>query len=212
MKGDFEARDLVCGMKVDPDTAAGKADFKGQTYYFCNPSCEKRFREAPERFLTARPKFLTALDAAPEMARDPVCGMSVDPRHAAAEADYQGMKYYFCCRSCADRFVAAPERFLALGSAARSEPFVQRVEPEDEATQYLCPMHPEVRAGSPGTCTACGMVLEPLPIAPGPRSTTSVPWIPKWSATNPAHAPFVEWCWSRARSPSKKRRIRNWTG
>jgi Cu(I)/Ag(I) efflux system membrane fusion protein len=31
---------------------------------------------------------------------------------------------------------------------------------------YSCPMHPEVRSSTPGTCPKCGMNLEPLP--PGP--------------------------------------------
>lgn len=29
--------DPVCGMTVDPATAAGKFDYEGQTYYFCSP-------------------------------------------------------------------------------------------------------------------------------------------------------------------------------
>ncbi|MDI3548277.1 MAG: hypothetical protein PWR10_1929 [Halanaerobiales bacterium] len=30
------------------------------------------------------------------MAKDPVCGMEVDPDKAAATYDYQGKTYYFC--------------------------------------------------------------------------------------------------------------------
>jgi len=30
------------------------------------------------------------------MATDPVCGMEVDPEHAAASAVYRGKTYYFC--------------------------------------------------------------------------------------------------------------------
>lgn len=32
----------------------------------------------------------------------------------------------------------------------------------DMATEYTCPMHPEIRQPSPGTCPKCGMTLEPV--------------------------------------------------
>jgi Cu+-exporting ATPase len=47
--------DPVCKMVVREGSEAGKWDYKGTTYYFCNPNCLKRFQSEPERFL-ARPK------------------------------------------------------------------------------------------------------------------------------------------------------------
>ena len=44
-------KDLVCGMTIDPATAAGTSDYKGQTYYFCALSCKKSFDEDPEKYL-----------------------------------------------------------------------------------------------------------------------------------------------------------------
>lgn len=32
----------------------------------------------------------------------------------------------------------------------------------DMATEYTCPMHPEIRQSGPGTCPKCGMTLEPV--------------------------------------------------
>ena len=46
-----EVLDPVCGMTIDPAEAAGHAEYKGQTYYFCHQSCLDRFRAAPEDFL-----------------------------------------------------------------------------------------------------------------------------------------------------------------
>ena len=46
-----------------------------------------------------------------KMARDPVCGMSVDQERAPAHTMYQGRVYYFCARSCRDEFLEDPERF-----------------------------------------------------------------------------------------------------
>ena len=40
-------------------------------------------------------------------ARDPVCGMEVEPGQGYSEA-YQGQQYRFCSRSCLDKFDAQP--------------------------------------------------------------------------------------------------------
>ena len=44
-------RDLVCGMDIDPATAAGKSEYKGQTYYFCSLGCKKSFDKDPEKYV-----------------------------------------------------------------------------------------------------------------------------------------------------------------
>ncbi len=46
-----DAVDPVCGMQVDPATAAAKTTFKGQTYYFCCTPCLKKFEANPEHYL-----------------------------------------------------------------------------------------------------------------------------------------------------------------
>ena len=43
-------KDPVCGMDVDPKTAAGKSDYNGQTYYFCSLGCKKSFDKEPEKY------------------------------------------------------------------------------------------------------------------------------------------------------------------
>jgi len=43
--------DPVCKMVVREGNEAGKWEYKGTTYYFCNPNCLKRFQAEPERFL-----------------------------------------------------------------------------------------------------------------------------------------------------------------
>ena len=48
---------------------------------------------------------------------DPVCGMQVLPSQAAATCEHEGKTYYFCNVSCRDKFVAAPEKYLAPGVA-----------------------------------------------------------------------------------------------
>jgi len=46
-------RDPVCGMTVDPEKAAAKAEYRGQTYYFCAPGCKVAFEKDPEQYLKA---------------------------------------------------------------------------------------------------------------------------------------------------------------
>jgi uncharacterized protein len=48
-------------------------------------------------------------------ARDPVCGMSVDPSQALS-LDHEGTRYYFCGPGCRARFEADPERYAARGA------------------------------------------------------------------------------------------------
>ena len=36
--------DPVCHMDIDPATAAGTSEYKGQTYYFCSMGCKKSTR------------------------------------------------------------------------------------------------------------------------------------------------------------------------
>ncbi|KKW89502.1 heavy metal translocating P-type ATPase [Sphingobium chungbukense] len=86
-------------------------------------------------------------------ARDPVCGMTVDPHGTAHRAGHGGKTYYFCSSKCQARFVADPLRFIGETS------FSPNANPE--GTIWTCPMHPEVRQDHPGACPICGMALEP---------------------------------------------------
>lgn len=43
--------DPVCGMEVDPQSAAGSFEHGGKAYYFCSTECLADFTEDPESFL-----------------------------------------------------------------------------------------------------------------------------------------------------------------
>lgn len=45
------------------------------------------------------------------MAKDPVCGMAVDEKTAAAQSNYMGQTYYFCSKGCKRSFDKEPEKF-----------------------------------------------------------------------------------------------------
>jgi Cu(I)/Ag(I) efflux system membrane fusion protein len=48
---------------------------------------------------------------------DPSCGMEIETAAAAATRDYRGQRYYFCSRSCLQRFEADPGKARAVASA-----------------------------------------------------------------------------------------------
>jgi Cu+-exporting ATPase len=42
--------DPVCGMEVEPDSAAGSHEHGGTVYFFCSQGCLEDFIEDPERY------------------------------------------------------------------------------------------------------------------------------------------------------------------
>jgi Cu+-exporting ATPase len=41
-------KDPVCGMDIDPNTAAATEDYQGKTYHFCSTVCHDKFKAEPE--------------------------------------------------------------------------------------------------------------------------------------------------------------------
>jgi P-type Cu+ transporter len=56
----------------------------------------------------------------PDLARDPVCGMNVNPATAKHVHDHAGTKYYFCCAGCAEKFKANPQSYLSKPASPSS--------------------------------------------------------------------------------------------
>jgi len=86
-------------------------------------------------------------------AKDPVCGMTIDPHTAKHKHTHEGSVWYFCSAGCRQRFIAAPDKYRS-GK--------QTTEPEPAGTVYTCPMHQQIRQVGPGFCPICGMALEPV--------------------------------------------------
>ncbi len=90
-------------------------------------------------------------------ARDPVCGMRVDPEGAAAREYYQDTTYYFCSAGCAAKFRADPGKYVQVTAPATTP----TTPAAPAGTLWTCPMHPEIVRDAPGSCPICGMALEP---------------------------------------------------
>jgi Cu+-exporting ATPase len=108
-------RDPVCGMMVDPAKAAGRHEYKGVLYFFCNPSCLARFKAEPDKFLAqgSRPMGMAGMGlvrlGAPRLALHPSQAVAL-PRPAVA------LRYL--CPMCegvtSDRPGACPKCGMAL--------------------------------------------------------------------------------------------------
>ncbi len=101
------------------------------------------------------------------MARDPVCGMMVDPRTAKHSVRYLGSEYYFCSGKCQTKFLADPWKFLKPEEPT-STPAVE------QGTVYTCPMHSKIRRPQTGNCPICGMTLEPVTITEHPGTNVEL--------------------------------------
>ncbi len=209
--------DPVCGMTVDPANARGRAQHNGESYYFCSPGCMHKFVSDPGKYLSPSYKpagmqhdVPTQMGAVCKIDRDPVCGMSVDPAKAAASIEHDGKLYQFCCKGCAEKFQADPQKYLSpaykpggmmakppmvsIGGIAPPKPATAAAKPGPAApagTVWVCPMCPEVRESKPVPCPKCGMALEPeTPVAPSTRTEWTCPMHPEIVRLEPGFCPI----------------------
>ncbi|MBI1313066.1 heavy metal translocating P-type ATPase [bacterium] len=129
------------------------------------------------------------------MAKDPICGMTVDESKALS-FELEGQVFYFCSEHCRQKFVASRDARVEEPEANRSQAAApasdhagchlehasahRAATPNGEHSTpnagrsisgsviYTCPMHPEVEQDHPGACPKCGMDLEPKSNTTGP--------------------------------------------
>jgi Cu+-exporting ATPase len=124
------------------------------------------------------------------MAKDPICGMTVD-ESTSLHAERDGQTFYFCCEHCRQKFLSpavhahahhhAIEEHLAAAPEAhfikppQTLPLKLALSPEvrscctngaamevkpPSTAKYFCPMCDGVESEKPGECPKCGMALE----------------------------------------------------
>jgi Cu+-exporting ATPase len=158
------AIDPVCGMKVNPATAAGQLDHGGQTYYFCCKGCLERFRATPDVFLSKapRPQLIplmrsTSSGPHPVLQHGPQTQTpaSAPAPTAASPAEPPDDRQFTCPMDPEVRQIgpgACPKCGMALEPVTLAP--ITKIE-------WTCPMHPEIVRDGPGACPICGMALEP---------------------------------------------------
>jgi len=142
-------KDPVCGMRVDPARAAGKHDYRGKTYYFCNPRCLEKFRATPEKYLAPSPVSLGAPSAPaaaqptsamytcpmhPGIVRDqpgscPICGMALEPRTVTLEEEENPELTDMRRRFWVGVALTTPVFFLAMSDLIPGQPVQHALSP-----------------------------------------------------------------------------------
>jgi P-type Cu+ transporter len=148
------------------------------------------------------------LENAP-VAKDPVCGMSVNPVIGKHQFNHAGKTYHFCCAGCREKFRANPQQFLGQKSpdgllrlgvarppAAPQMAPAQHLHPaasspgKTDPRYYVCPMCPQVRQIGPGPCPSCGMALDPESVLPTTTVTYTCPMHPEVVRSEPGSCPI----------------------
>src|SRR5580692_324468 len=93
-------------------------------------------------------------------AKDPVCGMKVDPAVTKWSTPVEGKPFYFCSAHCLEKFRTEPSRYVGKPG----EPSTSSAGKTGHGS-YVCPMHAQIVRDAPGACPICGMALEPLTVA-----------------------------------------------
>src|SRR5271157_1040837 len=158
-----------------------------------------------------------APSSAKALAKDPVCGMDVNPATARYKTPHHGKEYFFCSAGCLAKFQTNSEKILSsphkpmtmtsglvsLGTPVLVMPTLgmgQHVLRPDahlaggsakDTQTYVCPMCPEVRQNTPGPCPKCGMALDPeSPALPATKTEYTCPMHPEIVRAEPGSCPI----------------------
>jgi len=151
--GNFEARRVEIGWRLGGRVEIVKGLMEGERV------------AAAANFLLDSESRMRAVSAGIFDAEiDPVCGMEVDGKKAAAAgrtAVHEGHTYYFCADGCKKQFEADPKKYLAAGHdhAPAAPAMKSPMAPEQAAAKGAA----SAPAAEPATVTdlVCGMNIDP---------------------------------------------------
>jgi len=146
-----QVHDPVCGMSIDPASAAVTLEHEGSSYYFCSQHCADRFNAVPQTFIQSPHHNLTG-----EISSSGHSSEHAEFQHPVKSAQLTGANDYTCPMH--------PEiRQSGPGNCPKCGMALERISLQSSVAdlEYICPMHPEVISSLPGACPKCGMALEP---------------------------------------------------
>ncbi|HHQ48656.1 MAG TPA: heavy metal translocating P-type ATPase [Acidobacteria bacterium] len=161
-------------MKIDPEKAKYSVEHGGVRYFFCSESCHDRFIEDPGAWVKPKKVSISfkgvAVEGEPVATGEASCHSSGGT--ATATAASKGAE------DAGTHEKASDEK--------DSSCLVCEIPPQVE---YTCPMHPEVRSDTPGSCPKCGMTLKPVAphSAPAPAPAPAKASGPAVQYTCPMH-------------------------
>ncbi|MEO8044822.1 MAG: heavy metal translocating P-type ATPase [Spartobacteria bacterium] len=147
-------RDPVCGMEIDPKTAAAVVEREGEKVYFCSTHCRDKF-VGEDKAGAGEHSCCHGGDHSPD-----------ETKKAAAERPPS--KKYFC-PMCEGVESDTPGDCPKCGMSLERNPAFR----EKAKIIYTCPMHPQIEQDHPGNCPICGMALEPKNVVPGAEEENS---------------------------------------
>ncbi len=160
------AKDPVCGMDVNPETARFKTSHNGKEYLFCCAGCLAKFQANPEKILSSPPKPMTMTSGLVSLGSPTSPPQTIMPtvrqpgKDTREHASPTHISPTYVCPMCPEVRQTGPGPCPRCGMA---------LDPESPAlpirTEYTCPMHPEIVRAEPGSCPICGMALEPRTVS-----------------------------------------------
>lgn len=95
----------VSGKEIKKSEAKGTFEYKGETYYFCCPSCKEKFTKDPDKYLKKKHEMMKAVYTCPmhpEVKSDkpgkcPKCGMNLEKKMKHAEHMEKKCREKTCC-------------------------------------------------------------------------------------------------------------------
>ncbi|MGI9086501.1 MAG: heavy metal translocating P-type ATPase [Chthoniobacterales bacterium] len=158
-ENDSTVRDPICGMKVDPESAAAMVERAGEKFYFCSEHC--------------RDAFIAHGKSTDKPTHEHSCchegSHSPNETAKAATARKPAKKYF--CPMCDGVESDTPGSCPKCGMALERNPLFR----DSAKTIYTCPMHPQIEQDHSGNCPICGMTLEPeTAVAGGEEDNTEL--------------------------------------
>jgi Cu+-exporting ATPase len=142
-----------------------------------------------------------------DMAKDPICGMTVD-KATALHAEREGESFYFCSEHCREKLLAQTESASTGSGRCCGEEggdahehahhdhshhgYGHAAVTPSAPAKYHCPLCPGVESGKSGDCPKCGMAVELNPAGVAPRLGKTIytcPMHPEVQQDHPGDCP-----------------------
>ena len=120
-------KDPVCGMNVEPESAKGRSDFQGKTFFFCSTKCKGKFDLNPDQYTTVSKSSAKIQDSVeytcpmhPQIRQIgpgscPICGMALEPI-TAVEGEEDNSEYLLMLkRFWVSAALSVPLLFITMG-------------------------------------------------------------------------------------------------
>jgi Cu+-exporting ATPase len=137
----------------------------------------KRIRHIPKN-------KVEEMNPEPKSYPDAVCGRKVNS-NSPYQYNYKNTQHMFCSSNCLIKFQVEPEKYIKKQKKNKEKPLSNIAKP------FTCPVHPEIRVSTPGSCAKCGITLESItPASASQRTEWTCPMHPQILRKEPGTCPI----------------------